>query len=292
MPYAEGLLREFFRRCYQQITDSDLRDAHYTLLRCEGCDLIYQKEIPDDGFMSRLYALHNPDEMLSTAQAKKDVDYYMAIAREIAFIVHWLKKKPHELDVLDFGMGWGEWCLMAKAFGCNAVGSEMSQEKIMAAVKKGVRNISFEEIATTSWDFINTEQVVEHLPDPVSLLTYLGKSLKPNGLIKVSVPGRFYGFPLARSIRGNGAFARFRKWDDFRNNSVQPLEHINCFSLKSLVALGRAANLKLVRQPITSQYICAISGSTGKKLLKNVVKPIYRAFRNNNYVFFGRSAGE
>lgn len=286
IPYMENPLREFLSKCYTLIADDDLHNAKYTLLKCGKCSLIYQKEIPNDYFMSKLYELHNPDEMVNLARAKKDVNYYLAIAREIASVIHWSRKSPHELELLDFGMGWGEWCLMAKAFGCNAVGSEMSLAKIKVAEGNGIRNITFDDIARGAWDFINTEQVIEHVADPVSLLGYLGKSLKPNGLIKVSVPNRFYGFPLTKFIYGDGAFTRFYKWEDFYGNSVQPLEHINCFSYKSLLALGAAANLKPVRQPLLSQYVCAITGSNGKNLLKNVLKPFYRAFHNNNYMFF------
>ncbi len=286
IPYAEGHLREFLSKCYPWATDDDLYNAKYTLLKCEKCSLIYQKEIPNDYLMSKLYELHNPDEMQKLAQVRKDADYYLAIAREITSVMRWLKKSPHELKLLDFGMGWGEWCLMAKAFGCDAVGSEMSAAKIRVAAENGIKNIAFDEIPRGAWDFISTEQVLEHVPDPVGLLAYLGKSLKPNGLIKVSVPNRLYGFSFSRSVYGDGAFARFHKWEDFSGNSVQPLEHINCFSYKSLLALGAAANLKPVRQPILSQYVCAITGSSGRNLLKNAFKPLYRAIHNNNYMFF------
>lgn len=287
-PYTESHLREFLSKCYPWATDDDLHNAKYTLLKCGRCSFIYQKEIPNDYLMTKLYGLHNPDEMLNSALARKDVNYYLAFAREIASIIHWSRKSPHELELLDFGMGWGDWCLMAKAFGCNAVGSEMSLAKIKVAAGNGIKNITFDDIHRGSWDFINTEQVLEHVPDPVSLLGYLGKSLKPHGLIKVSVPNKFYGFPSSKYIYGDRAFAKFHKWQDFRDNSVQPLEHINCFSHKSLLALGAAANLKPVRQSLLSQYVCAITGSNGKNMLKNALKPFYRALGNSNYMFFTR----
>lgn len=48
--------------------------------------------------------------------------------------------------------------------------------------------MSWEEIPQHQFDFINTEQVFEHIPKPLETLRYLKKALKTNGVLKISVP--------------------------------------------------------------------------------------------------------
>jgi 2-polyprenyl-3-methyl-5-hydroxy-6-metoxy-1,4-benzoquinol methylase len=75
---------------------------------------------------------------------------------------------------------------MAKAYGCNSFGFEVSKQKREFARKNGITAI--DQLAGKSFDFINTEQVLEHVLYPQDTVKMLCESLKPGRILKISVP--------------------------------------------------------------------------------------------------------
>src|SRR5690606_17208053 len=99
------------------------------------------------------------------------------------------RKAAPEIHVLGFGMGWGFWCLAAKARGFQVVGLELSEERLRFAREQGTeswRTLSDNPIA--NFDFINAEQVFEHIPQPRETLTTLAARLNPGGVVRIAVP--------------------------------------------------------------------------------------------------------
>ncbi|MEZ4663629.1 MAG: class I SAM-dependent methyltransferase [Caldilineaceae bacterium] len=183
---------------------------------------------------------------------------------------------------MDFGMGWGKWALMAKAFGCKSYGAELSAERIAYAESNGISVLQWDEMPNQDFDFINTEQVFEHIPEPLPTLKHLASALKPTGLIKISVP-------TANNISGR---LRRMDWDTPKKaklslNPVAPLEHINFYRRSSLVKMAEKAGLEEVQIPLRYQYQYATNWSNPKQIAKNIWRPIYRnILHRQNYVFF------
>ena len=73
---------------------------------------------------------------------------------------------------------------MAKGFGCESYGTELSEERIKYASSNGIKVIAWNEIPKHSFNFINTEQVFEHIPNPLDTLIYLKDALKPMVYLK------------------------------------------------------------------------------------------------------------
>jgi SAM-dependent methyltransferase len=178
-------------------------------------------------------------------------------------------------------MGWGRWALMAKAFGCNSFGNEMSEEKCKYAKSNGIVVIKWDEIPHYEFDFINTEQVFEHLPEPLITLKHLKMALKKDGVIKISVP----------TINDVERRLKIMDWtaEKGRKNSlnfIAPLEHINYFRRKSLLAMAEKAGLQEVLMPIKTQYRYTFDWGKRKRIAKNILLPIFRNFlKNRNYLF-------
>jgi len=55
---------------------------------------------------------------------------------------------------------------MAAAFGCQASGPELTRKQADHARRAGVAVLTIDELPDARFDFINTEQVFEHLVDP------------------------------------------------------------------------------------------------------------------------------
>ena len=285
-PFTEPPIRDYLEDFYSpqgKVQFEYLEGATYFLNECETCGLIFQKEVPNDVLMGILYETWiDPEKAFLSHQEQNGLHRCSSYAQEIMQIIAYLGKKPSSLYVLDFGMGWGQWAIMAKAFGCNSYGSELSEERRRCAQAGGIVVLSWDEIPQHQFDFINTEQVFEHLPDPLGTLMHLAKAVGPGGVLKISVPT---ANDIARRLR----IMDWRAPRGTRNslNAVAPLEHINCFRRKSLIKMAALAGMGEVFVPLLRQYQFATDWSGAMRIAKNVLLPIYRnVLRRQNYLLF------
>jgi len=259
-----------------------LEGANYILCKCNACSLIFQRDIPNDTLMERLYEHWiDPEKAYRMRQKKDGLERYSYYAQEIMQLIGYFKTNPSSLRFLDFGMGWGKWALMAKAFGCESFGTELSLVRIEHAKKDGIKIIEWDEIPQYSFDFINTEQIFEHIPEPLETLRHLKKGLKTDGVIKISVPS---GNNIERRLK----ILDWKAPKGSRNslNPVAPLEHINCFKRSSLAIMVNKANMEEVYMPLTIQYKYTTDWSSLERTAKNILLPVYRnLLKRQNYIF-------
>jgi 2-polyprenyl-3-methyl-5-hydroxy-6-metoxy-1,4-benzoquinol methylase len=178
--------------------------------------------------------------------------------------------------------GGGAWALMVKGFGCNSYGCELSDDKINYAQSNGINTLTWDEIPRYNFDFINTEQVFEHLANPLETLTYLKSSLKVNGIIKISVP-------TANNIKRRLSLMDWSASKGTKNslNPVAPLEHINCYSRTSLVRMANIAGLEEIKLRLKTQYKYLSCAGGINKILTNLFQPIKRnILQKENHLFF------
>jgi 2-polyprenyl-3-methyl-5-hydroxy-6-metoxy-1,4-benzoquinol methylase len=225
----------------------------------------------------------DPEKVLELGVEDHDIDFYEHLAGEIRVIIRHLRKLPNQLKLLDFGMGWGQWCLMARAYGCSAFGTELSQTRVDHAKASGTLAIRWEQIPEHQFDFINTEQVFEHLADPVGTLRYLANSLNSNGIIKISVPN---GRDIHRRLAVMDWTAPKRSKNSL--NCVAPLEHINCFTHNSLIRMAEVAGLA----PVRIRARPSLNRSLLNYTLREVIRPYYHRLTESTYLFFQRSTEE
>jgi SAM-dependent methyltransferase len=239
--------------------------------------LVYQSEIPGPALSLKLYEEWiDPQKAFEVYEAPRDLAYFLALADEIANLIQHFNVAPAGLRALDFGMGWGFWCRMAMGLGCEAYGVEISPTRIKNAARRGIQVLRWEEIPNHQFDLINADQVFEHVPQPLETLRHLRQALKPGGLLKISVPD------------GRNAARNLRRWNweaaagsDDSLNSVAPLEHINCFTRKALVAMAARAGLRPAFVP-ERLAICTSVGrleclkKAAKALLGRAGEPFHR----------------
>lgn len=233
LPYESIEMQNYIKQFYLSQGDikdfSVFKDVEYELIHCENCDLIYQKFIPDNDLMFKLY-----EEYISPEIKKQEIfnggrykiDYFQNLSSEIEFLIKKSKIEPVKIKFLDFGMGWGFLCNMAMAYGCDAYGTELSPNRIEFAKNKGVKCLNYSEIKTSKFDIINLSDVLEHIDKPIELMEDLIKSLNTNGILRISVP---YNKNILRNLSISNINLNTHQF-----NCVAPLEHINCFSQKTL----------------------------------------------------------
>jgi len=228
--------------------------------------LVYQEYIPNDALMFKLYEEWIDADIVCKEQEEYPLWYHEGYAKQMINLVSFFNKRPIDLHVLDFGMGWGKWCLMANAFGCNAYGMELSEARIAYAEQRGIKVLSFNELPDNAYDYINTDQVFEHIPNPAKTLQDLLKSLKPNGVIKISVPNGNTIEDVMRIMDWKAP-----KGHAHSLNAVAPLEHINCFKTKTINMLAEKYNLIPVEIPDVRHHY--------KSKMDFIKKSIKRAFK-------------
>jgi SAM-dependent methyltransferase len=283
-PYSQPPISDYLRSFYPLLGEDAfdyLTGADFTLDQCRDCSLIYQVEVPDDLLIHKLY-----EEWIEPGSIANDhfkgFGFTRQYLQEVMTFIHLLGKPPSELKVLDFGMGWGHWCMVVRAFGCQVWGYDLSQPQIEHARSLGIRVLDWDGIPLHHYDFIGCEQIFEHLVEPLKTLQFLSRCLNPQGIIKISVPN---GNGIRRKLRNpNWKAAKYSKES---LNPVSPLEHLNCFSTAAILAMARTVGLEPVRVPISVHYASLVNWKPWKPMLRNLLIPIYRRFHpRETYLLF------
>lgn len=260
----------------------EFRTETYELRRCRVCALAWQVVAPDDDLAIRLYGQASAFE--AVAEAHQALDFYVSAAREIAMIVSAFDAAPHRLRFLDFGMGRGEWARLAAAFGVKSFGVELTAAAREHAQAFGVVALAPEELAGHEFDLVHTEQVFEHLADPLGTLERLRGVLAPAGLVKISVPD---AVDLDRRLA-------LADWEAPKGSArslecVAPIHHVNAFQRRSILAMAAAAGFEEAKLPARAYYRLG-EVAPGRPLLKALARPLYRnVLGRGTYVFLRAS---
>jgi 2-polyprenyl-3-methyl-5-hydroxy-6-metoxy-1,4-benzoquinol methylase len=278
-------IKYYFKEHYEgRAKIEKLFDFNYELIQCKDCGLIYQKMIPSAQLLTEIYDEWIPQseqERLNSLYTLKDYSY---CAEQVIFLIRYLKLPQSKIKIFDFGLGWSEWANMAKAFGCSVWGTELSKLRCDYAKSIGITVIDYDEITQHKFDFINTEQVFEHLTEPRKVLEHLVNALEPNGIIKISVPN-------IRKIHRK--LMKIKEVDSLSLDEmmpIAPLEHINCFEYKTVVALANQVGLKPVSFSLKLLYQLYNSASgwlEPKEMARQTLRPLYRhLYPKSTFIYF------
>ena len=125
--------------------------------------------------MGKVYQDWNDAEIIrENIVNHRSANFYLRMAKETTRAIKFLNRAPGQIKFLDFGMGAGNWCVLAKAFGCDVYGAELSSEHISNAESIGVKTLGLDGVRGHKFDYINSEQVFEHLATHLPL-RYLEK---------------------------------------------------------------------------------------------------------------------
>ncbi|HMJ06178.1 MAG TPA: methyltransferase domain-containing protein [Chthoniobacterales bacterium] len=191
---------------------------------------------------------------------------------------------PH-LRTLDFGMGWAGWARIAHSLGCQSYGYDLSPERMAYAAALGIRAPEPDD----RFHFINTEQVFEHLTDPLGAALRLADALLPGGILKLSVPSSRGLDRLFDSLAGR---------EDVSHEEImplQPLEHVNSFSRAGLCELAGRVGLRCLQPPIAASYAFlrhhrTLDARKPMKVAKEIIRPFYQRINSRNHHMWFRKA--
>jgi 2-polyprenyl-3-methyl-5-hydroxy-6-metoxy-1,4-benzoquinol methylase len=282
-PFTDARMQRFLERKFRDPLKilEFVGSANYELRKCDRCGLIYQRNVLTDEYSQLLYGkwLLEGDAEPELSKEKLAPSEHALYANELFLVGRFFGRPHHLVRLLDYGLGRGWWCRMATALGFEAVGTDLAPALVADARARGIAAIDIQELEFERFDFINTEQVLEHVTRPLDVLRQLRKSLKPGGVIKVSVPN---GRGIERRIP-------LMDWAAPRTDRrylmpATPLIHVNTFTQESIQAMGRAAGLSAVTWPVHWEY-SLIDTTRATALIKSALRPLYRRAFRTTYVF-------
>jgi SAM-dependent methyltransferase len=215
-------------------------DESYRLLYCPGCDLGFVDPMPTPAELTEFYAsdayFEGGHEGFGFENQKEVGDgLRVSLLTGWPYLDRLEEIVPSRGSILDVGCGTGFRLSVAKERGWDAQGVELSE--YASGVGRDhyglqVKNCRLAEadFAPESFDAIMINAVLEHVPDPVRLLSEASALLRPGGGMAILLP--HYGSPRAK-MRGAA-------W-----NEIRPPEHLTFHSHASIRAMAERSGLQV-----------------------------------------------
>jgi 2-polyprenyl-3-methyl-5-hydroxy-6-metoxy-1,4-benzoquinol methylase len=244
--------------------DKELSEAPYEVCECAHCGLLFQHYIPDDRLAKRVYQNEASREISLSKKLSARANTYAREALYVEMIPIILRKNPDEIKVLEFGTGWGQFLRMVDAHGLSATGVEVIKERADFVREHGIQMSERLSELSETFDFIHTDQTLEHTNEPLVHLKELALKLNRDGIIYVAVPNASHSKNDLKKARRV-------------NKELYPLKHLNGFSNRSLLALAKRAGLEpvgssdLFRSLISQAHILS-----GGQFFQEALKMFYR----------------
>ena len=233
LPYQNLKIKNFLKIYYKDRLPLDLlNDYNYELLECNNCKFIFQKFIPDENFAEELYEKYiSPEESL-----EKKISNIENMKKQYHNEINLIKKifEDKEINILEFGAGWGFWSIEARKFGFNVSCLELSKKRVDYMKSKDLKVIDSIENDSEKYDLIYSDQTFEHINNPKETLDLLNRSLNTNGYIYLNFPSSF------------GFKKKVRKNYTPKKDEAHPLEHLNLYNRSSMNFLIKDTNLKII----------------------------------------------
>ena len=157
--------------------------------------------------------------------------------------------------LLDFGCGAGGFLNMAHASAKTLKGIEL-EKRVQQHWSGRIEVVDDVEHAGTGWDLVTAFHVIEHLADPITMLSKLGSLLSEGGRMIVEVPN---SDDALISLYENDEFRSFTYWS----------QHLFLFNAETLRQVVQKAGLRVVaiqqhqRYPLSNHLHWLSRGAPG-----------------------------
>src|SRR5882724_185789 len=156
---------------------------HAQIVRCVNCDLVYTNPMENMKKILQGYGDVVDKEYLKTEKFRK-----LLSLKHLAI----LEKFKTKGQMLDIGCFAGFFLELSKSKGWKTYGIEPSQWASKIARDRGVtivgRDIERSKLKSNFFDVITMWDVIEHLPNPQTVIKIIHKALKKNGIVAFGTP--------------------------------------------------------------------------------------------------------
>jgi len=204
-----------------------VRDApDLTILECTECGLVTLNSLEhiQSGFYEES-GMHG-DEPMAMETWLKMTDW--DDQRRFDMLKPLLPNKK----ILDFGCGAGGYLNKAKQLAGSVVGLEL-ERRVREYWSNEITIYPDADLAGGGYELISSFHVIEHLPDPITMLITLSKMLAKNGRMVIEVPS---SEDALLTLYDSSDFQRFTYWS----------QHLFLFNAETLRRLAEQAGLRIV----------------------------------------------
>ena len=253
----------------------------YSIRECGACGLLFQEEALDPAETAAYYRakLGRALERLGTRRLQ---DHAHLI--EDVLLARKLIGRDDPL-ILDFGAGECTWGGTAHALGCRVICYDLHDAIADCAANYGLKAVALDEIAPGSLDYINADQVFEHLAHPLEQLHQLAPMLRPGGMIKISTPG---DRRMKAKLRSTNFETLAPGEFESRFSALTPLLHLQLFTGRALQNMGDRAGLKHVRIPPLTSLATTVLVDSGRQFNRALRNPLNRWLARGTWQWFRR----
>ena len=215
----------------------------YPYQECQGCGHIFCQTPPSPAAVRALYSEDCPDGKSVQADVYTKLDTFSKRMERIALPkAEFISRRAINKGGLwiDLGAGAGDLVLAATRLGWKAIGLESDPEEVAFGTSMGacLEKVFLTEDNIASHiagaDVVTMLNVLEHVPNPVSLLRSIQGELGPEAILAFEVPRH----PSLSSLASLA-------FPDYANRHIYSPDHIHIFTENSLGKALCAAGLKL-----------------------------------------------
>ena len=217
--------------------------AGHAVMDCASCGFAHLDPLPDAEALRTTYRRHYYDSVKPDYLAKEAGERaYWALEHDDKMDALALLRRRAPGRLLDIGCSGGFFLAHARRRGWEVLGIEPSEQAAAHARSLGVPVVErfLDELDWSrlgTFDAIHLKLVLEHVPDPLAVLSAAAARLRLGGIVCVQVPNDFN--PLQEAVRET--IAGTPAW------WVAPPYHVNYFDFASLARLCARAGLRVAR---------------------------------------------
>jgi len=218
----------------------------FDVIECEACGFKHIIPIPSEKELESIYRdeYYSKEKPLYLDRYKEDLEWWNLVFNERydTFEENLTKDRRR---ILDIGSGPGYFLLQGKRRGWETVGIEPSAKAAAHSRSLGLQIVEdFFDSETAdklgTFDVVHMSEVLEHIPDPGTLLRLAYTVLAEDGLLCVAVPNDYNPFQHA-----------LRKACGYEPWWVAPPHHINYFDFDSLGPLISNSGFEIILREAT-----------------------------------------
>jgi SAM-dependent methyltransferase len=246
-----------------------LAGLDYEVLECRTCGLLFQRHVPNEAGTRRLFEVWVDPTYVERPGGEGPLNRKLARAI-FSFSTRYMGRR--RLRMLDYGAGFGGLCCLARDFGLDASPLEIVAPYFQVLRQRGFEPLRPGQESENHYDLVVCTQVIEHAPDPLGIVRALHRALKDDGLLLLEVHN-------GRGIKGRLGTVDSLPIERYRAalEPCAPVEHMNCFTNRTLKRLCRQVGFTPVFRPLL-WLRHGVSWGDPRQIPKDLLRPFYRHF--------------
>lgn len=274
--YEDPRIREYLEVAYHgNVEYHYLEGQDFEIVECESCRFLFQRNVLSKIGAQRLYDVWIDPVLMERHNRQKELITKEFACSRVLFVNRYLRTS--DIKMLDYGAGFGDFCLLSKGFNFEVSALEFSEERLAFIKNLGITAVAAGKVKENYYHFISLHDVLEHLTKPLEALRDVHRALCDDGLVSVAVPNCS---KLRRKLRAVDTLSIEQYAEAMRPCAA--LQHINSFTRSPLKLICERAGFKIIFRPFLLLG-CRTYGVSPKEILKNFIRPFFHSYLGTTF---------